>query len=67
VEIILDELFEYNQSIGDLSNDILKSINFKEIKSLEDVESTKKLFSHLGESIEKDLVLARLNQLKFTP
>lgn len=66
VEIILDELFDYNQSIGDSSNEVLKQIDFQSIKSKEDVEKTKKLFSHLGESIEKDLVLARLNQLKFT-
>lgn len=66
VEIILDELFDYNQSIGDLSNEILKQIDFQSIKSKEDIEKTKKLFSHLGESIEKDLVLARLNQIKFT-
>ncbi len=62
VEIILDELFDYNQSIGDLSNDVLKKIDFDSIKTREDVERTKKLFRHLGESIEKDLVLARLNQ-----
>jgi restriction system-associated AAA family ATPase len=66
VEIILDELFNYNQSIGDSSNEVLKQIDFQSIKSEEDVEKTKKLFSHLGESIEKDLVLARLNQIKFT-
>jgi restriction system-associated AAA family ATPase len=66
VEIILDELFDYNQSIGDLSNDILKKIDFQSIKSKDDVEITKKLFSHLGDSIEKDLVLARLNQIKVT-
>jgi restriction system-associated AAA family ATPase len=66
VEIILDELFDYNQSIGDLSNEILKQIDFQSIKSKEDIEKTKKLFGHLGESIEKDLVLARLNQIKFT-
>lgn len=66
VEIILDELFDYNQSIGDSSNEVLKQIDFQSIKSKEDVEKTKKLFSHLGESIEKDLVLARLNQIKFS-
>jgi restriction system-associated AAA family ATPase len=65
VEIILDELFNYKQSIGDLSNETLKQIDFQSIKSKEDVEKTKRLFSHLGESIEKDLVLARLNQIKF--
>jgi restriction system-associated AAA family ATPase len=63
VEIILDELFDYNQSIGDLSNEILKKIDFQSIKSKEDAKNAKKLFSHLGESIEKDLVLARLNQI----
>lgn len=63
VEIILDELFNYRQSIGDQSNDELEKINFNTIKTKEDAEKVKKLFSHLGESIEKDLVLARLNQI----
>jgi len=65
VEIILDELFDYNQTIGDLANDELEKIDFKTIKSKNDVKKIKKLFSHLGDSIEKDLVLAHLNQLKF--
>lgn len=65
VEIILHELFNYHQSIGDLSNEVLESIDFSRIKSSEDVHAAKRLFSHLGESIEKDLVLARLNQLRF--
>lgn len=64
VEIILDELFHYNQSIGDKSNEVLTKIKFDNIKTKTDVEKTKALFSHLGDSIEKDLVLARLNQLK---
>lgn len=64
VEIILDELFDYNQSIGDLSNDILKNIDFQSIKTKADIDNVKKIFSHLGESIEKDLVLARLNQIR---
>ena len=65
VEIILDELFDYNQSIGDLANEELEEIDYESIKSTEDVKNIKKLFKHLGDSIEKDLVLARLNQLKF--
>ncbi|VAX23383.1 FIG00925693: hypothetical protein, partial [hydrothermal vent metagenome] len=64
VEIILDELFDYNQSIGDLANEELEKIDYSKIKSEEDVKSVKKLFNHLGDSIEKDLVLAHLNQLK---
>lgn len=65
VEIILDELFQYNQSIGDLANDELEKIDYSSIKSKEDVNKVKALFKHLGDSIEKDLVLAHLNQLKF--
>lgn len=65
VEIILDELFDYNQTIGDLANDVLENIDFSNIKSKEDIEKVKKMFSHLGDSIEKDLVLAHLNQLEF--
>lgn len=65
VEIILEELFDYKQSIGDMSNDVIKKINYKSIKSEKDIEKTKKLLSHLGDSIEKDLALARLNQIKF--
>ncbi len=65
VEIILDELFQYNQSIGDLANDELERIDYSKIKSEEDVNKVKAMFKHLGDSIEKDLVLAHLNQLKF--
>lgn len=63
IEIILDELFNYNQSIGDYSNEILKSIDFEAIRTKEDVTNTKRLFRHLGDSIEKDIVLSRLNQI----
>ena len=65
VEIILDELFDYNQTIGDLANNELEKINFSKVKSKEDLNKVKKMFNHLGDSIEKDLVLAHLNQLKF--
>lgn len=65
VEIILDELFDYNQSIGDWANEELKTINFENIKSKEDKEAIKQELKILGESIEKDLVLAKLNRMKF--
>lgn len=65
VEIILDELFNYNQSIGDWANEELKNINFENVKTKEDKESIKQELRILGESIEKDLVLAKLNQMKF--
>lgn len=61
VEIILNELFNYNQSIGDLSNDILTKIDFDSINTPDEVAKTKKMIRHLGDSIEKDIVLARLN------
>jgi len=64
IEIISDELFEYNQSIGELSNEKLKKINFESINSKEEKEAIKQELKLLGESIEKDLVLAKLNRLK---
>jgi restriction system-associated AAA family ATPase len=63
IEIISDVLFKYNQTIGELSNEELENIDFNSIKTKEDVSEAKKLFHHLGDSIEKDLILARLNQL----
>lgn len=65
VEIILDELFEYNQSIGDWANEELKTIDFDNIKTKEQNEAIKQELRILGESIEKDLVLAKLNRMKF--
>jgi restriction system-associated AAA family ATPase len=64
VEIILDRLFNYNQSIGDLSNAELEKINFDNIKTKEKIEEVKTKLRNLGESIEKDMVLARLNRIK---
>lgn len=64
VEIILNELFGYDQSIGDLSNAELEGINFKNIKTKEKIEEVKIKLRKLGESIEKDMVLAQLNRIK---
>lgn len=65
VEIILERLFHYTQSIGDFSNAELEEINFDQIRTKEKVEEVKtKLKRTLGESIEKDMVLARLNKIK---
>lgn len=65
VELILDRLFNYDQSIGDLSHSELEdSIDFGKIKSKKDIETAKSKLKHFGESIEKDMVLARLNKIK---
>jgi restriction system-associated AAA family ATPase len=64
VELILDKLFHYDQSIGDLSYSELDSIDFNKIRSKEDIEKVKAKLRSLGESIEKDMVLARLNKIK---
>jgi restriction system-associated AAA family ATPase len=64
VEIILDELFGYNQSIGDWSNEKLLKIKFDKIETEADKKAIKKELRILGSSIEKDLVLAKLNRLK---
>lgn len=65
VETILDELFNYNQSIGDWSNEELVQIKFDTIKTQADIKALKKKLRILGPSIEKDLVLAKLNRLEF--
>ncbi|MBD0831829.1 restriction system-associated AAA family ATPase [Aestuariibaculum sediminum] len=64
VELILDRLFNYDQSIGDLSNSELDAIEFSDIKSNDDIIKIKSKLKKLGESIEKDMVLARLNRIK---
>lgn len=63
-EIILDRLFNYNQSIGDLSNAELENIDFAKIDTKKKIEEVKSKLRKLGESIEKDMVLARLNRIK---
>ena len=63
VETILDELFDYKQSIGDWSYEELEVIDFDKIKSPDDVKSVKKSIRHLGDSIEKDMILAKLNRM----
>lgn len=63
VEIILERLFHYTQSIGDFSNAELEEIDFDQIKTKEKVEEVKTKLRTLGESIEKDMVLARLNKI----
>lgn len=64
IEIISDELFEYNQSIGEWANEELKKIDFNEIEDNMDIEKIKSSLQILGDSIEKDLVLAKLNRMK---
>ena len=64
VEDILDELFDYNQSIGDWSKQELLDITFDEIKTEKDVSDAKSKIQKLGSSIEKDLVLTKLNRIK---
>lgn len=63
IEEISDKIFKYDQSIGELSNFELEKIDFNNIKTEKDVINAKKSIQHLGDSIEKDLILARLNQL----
>jgi len=63
IEIISDELFGYNQSIGDWSKNEFKNIDFNEITNNEEIERIKDDLSKLGSSIEKDLVFAKLNSM----
>lgn len=63
VDDISQRFFKYDLSIGEYSNKELENIDFENIDTLNDVINTKRAIRHLGDSIEKDLVLARLNQL----
>ena len=63
VEYILDELFKYNQSIGDWANQKLIDVDFSTINNEKAVETVKKELKLLGHSIEKDLVLMQLNKI----
>ncbi len=63
IEIISDELFGYNQSIGDWAKNELKNIDFEKITNNQEIEKFKEDLSKLGSSIEKDLVFAKLNSM----
>lgn len=62
VELILDKLFGYNQSIGDLSYSDIEAIDVKSANSVDEIEKVKAELRKFGESIEKDMVLAQLNK-----
>jgi restriction system-associated AAA family ATPase len=65
IDIITEIIFKNSQTIGDYSKSKLQDIKFDEIKSERDVEDAKNSILKLGDSIEKDLTLLRLNKLKF--
>lgn len=62
VELILDKLFDYNQSIGDLSFSEIENININEINTPKEIAEAKAMLRKFGESIEKDMVLSQLNR-----
>jgi restriction system-associated AAA family ATPase len=62
VELILDRLFNYDQSIGDLSFASIEAIDLDNIKTKSDIDKAKVELQKLGESIEKDMVLSQLNR-----
>lgn len=68
VELVLDKLFDYNQSIGDLSFSEIENIKLDEISTPEEIAKAKLSLRKFGESIEKDMVLSQLNRkLKDNP
>ena len=68
VELVLDKLFNYTQSIGDLSYSEIEKINIDEITTSEEIANAKATLRKFGESIEKDMVLSQLNKkLKDNP
>lgn len=65
IDIITEVIFKNSQTIGDYSRSKLQDVEFDKIKSAIDVENAKNSILELGDSIEKDLTLLRLNKLKF--
>lgn len=63
VDIILEVLFNKRQTIGDLSKSKLQ-YKLSEIKTAEDVARVKEEIQDLGPSLEKDLLIASLNEIK---
>lgn len=65
IDIITEIIFKNSQTIGDYSKSKLQDIEFENIKSQKDVDNAKKSILELGDSIEKDLTLLRLNKMRF--
>lgn len=63
VDIILEVLFGKRQTIGDLSKSKLK-YDLSSLKTREDINEVKEKIRLMGDSLEKDLLLASLNELK---
>ncbi len=67
-DLIMENLFKKNYTIGDKSReeieDILKQIESKETLSPKEVLKYKNRVSHLGDSMEKILLFAKLNELE---
>ena len=67
-DLIMENLFKKNYTIGDKSREeiviILKEIENKEKLSIKEVIKYKNKVSHLGDSMEKILLFAKLNELE---
>lgn len=68
IDIITENIFKKNNTIGDLSRkeieDILEEIKDKNILSKDEVRAIKEKTSHLGDSMEKILLFSYLNELE---
>lgn len=68
IDIITENIFKKNNTIGDLSRkeieDILEEIKDKNILSKDEVKAIKERTSHLGDSMEKILLFSYLNELE---
>lgn len=68
VDIVMENIFKKNNTIGDLSRKeieiIQEKIKGKESLSEQEITKLKGSMSHLGDSMEKILLFAELNELK---
>lgn len=67
IDIIMENIFKKNNTIGDLSRteieDIQAQLKRRKKLSVEEVKAFKEQTKHLGDSMEKILLFARLNEL----
>lgn len=63
-DIIMEDIFNKNQSIGNYANSKFQKIKFDRIKNVKDIKNIKKDLRELGDSYEKDMIFSKLNRIE---
>ena len=63
-DIIMEEIFNKNESIGNYSHQKISGIDFDKIQNSRDIIRIKKNLLELGDSYEKDMLFSKLNRIQ---